>query len=119
MNCNPYKFYLLIAFILCVSIGIFLCYFTAFHSLWIYLIALNLITFLFFGYDKYQSIQRDIRVPESVLHLLALLGGTIGAFFGQLFFRHKTRKLKFKVVFYTIVFMQIGMIMWWKLRQNR
>ena len=119
MNTNPYKFFLLLALILSVGIGIALWYFTPIHLLWIYLITLTLITFLFYGYDKYQAINRNTRIPEIVLHLLTLAGGTIGAVAGQLLFRHKTKKLSFRVVFIIIAVVQIGLIMWRYLYNNK
>lgn len=94
-----------------------LWYFTRIHPLWIYLLTLSLITFLFYGYDKYQAINQNTRIPEAILHLIALAGGTVGAFAGQLFFRHKTKKLSFRVIFITIAVVQIGLILWWYVRR--
>jgi len=84
-----------------------LWYFTRIHPLWICLLTLSLITFLFYGYDEYQAINQNTRILELVLHLLALAGGTIGAFANLLFFRHKTKKLSFRVIFIIIVIVQI------------
>jgi len=50
------------------------------------------------------------RVPEAVLHGLALVGGTPGALAGQAMFRHKTRKPSFRRVFASIVLLQILLI---------
>jgi uncharacterized membrane protein YsdA (DUF1294 family) len=119
MHPNPYKFYLLLALILSIVMGIVLRYFTRIHPLWIYLITITLITFLFYGYDKYQAINQKSRIPEVVLHLLALAGGTIGAFAGQFFFRHKTKKLSFRVVFITIAVIQIGIVLWWYMSKSQ
>ncbi len=115
---NPYKFFLLLALILSVVIGIALWHFTRIHPLWSYLITITLITFLFYGYDKYQAINQNTRIPETVLHLLALAGGTIGAFAGQFTFHHKTKKLSFRVIFIIIVIVQIGIILWWYLSKS-
>jgi uncharacterized membrane protein YsdA (DUF1294 family) len=38
------------------------------------------------------------------------MGGTVGAFLGQVLFRHKTKKWKFQLVFIFIVVMQVGAI---------
>ncbi len=115
---NPYKFFLLLALILSIVTGIALWHFTPIHALWIYLLTLTLITFFFYGYDKYQAINQKSRIPEAVLHLLALAGGTIGAIAGQLLFRHKTKKLSFRVVFIIIAVIQIGLILWGYLREK-
>ena len=116
---NPYKFFLLLALILSAGIGIALWHFTRIHPLWIYLLTLTLLNFLFYGYDKYQAINRNTRIPEAVLHLLTLAGGTIGAIAGQLLFRHKTKKLSFRVVFIIIMVVQIGVIAWWCLSKSK
>lgn len=63
-----------------------------------YLIAINLTTFLAYWYDKIISHSSKIRVPENVLHILELLGGSIIALISQSYFRHKTKKESFKNV---------------------
>lgn len=110
---NPYKFYFLIAFGVLTIIVIALWKLTAIHPLWIYLIAISLLTFCFYGNDKYQAIRQKSRIPELVLHILALAGGSIGALAGQLIFHHKTKKLKFQVIFILIAAAQISLIIWW------
>ena len=55
-------------------------------------------TFALYGFDKRRAISRSGRVPESVLHGLALLGGFPGGWVGRAVFRHKTRHLSFLVV---------------------
>jgi uncharacterized membrane protein YsdA (DUF1294 family) len=113
---NPYRFFFLAAVILLVGIGIALWQFTSLHPAWIYLIAVSVITFLFYGYDKFQARQNKTRIPEMVLHLLALAGGTIGAFLGQILFRHKTNKWQFQLVFILIILAQLGLIVWWVMK---
>ena len=109
---NPYRYYLLIAVILLLSIGISICKFTTIYPLWIYLVSITLITFFFYGYDKHNAIKNKNRVPELVLHLLALVGGSIGALAGQYIFHHKTKKLKFQIVFILIAIAQISLVVW-------
>lgn len=75
--------------------------------LWAILIGLNMITFLFYGFDKSGAVRGGLRIPEVVLHLLALLGGSPAALLGQMIFRHKTRKLTFRIIFVLIVLVQI------------
>ena len=49
--------------------------------------------------DKHRAIQgKKERIPESVLHLLALFGGGLGALYGQQRYRHKTQKPVFQWV---------------------
>lgn len=61
------------------------------------LIIWNAIVFFVYGYDKHQSKRRKQRVSEKLMLLFAGLLGGIGALAGMLFFRHKTRKWKFKI----------------------
>lgn len=72
-----------------------------------YLIGINFVTLLGYGYDKRQAIVGRGRVPEVVLHVTALLGGSPGGLAAQGLFRHKTRKLKFKLIFVAIVVFQL------------
>ena len=57
----------------------------------------NGIAFAMFGIDKRNARANSFRVPETRLLGLALIG-PFGAFGGMLFFRHKTRKVKFLLV---------------------
>ncbi|KON32936.1 MAG: hypothetical protein AC479_06215 [miscellaneous Crenarchaeota group-6 archaeon AD8-1] len=66
-------------------------------SLQILLIVTNIISLTVFGIDKLKSKRRSYRIPESRLLMIAFFG-PFGAFFGMLFFRHKTRKIKFLLV---------------------
>jgi uncharacterized membrane protein YsdA (DUF1294 family) len=53
--------------------------------------------------DKRKSLTRQWRTPERTLHLLELLGGWPGGLVAQQVFRHKTRKLSYQVIFWSIV----------------
>ena len=63
----------------------------------IILIILSLITFLLFGMDKRKAAKHKWRIPEATLLLFSVFGG-IGGLMGMLFFRHKTRKWKFRIL---------------------
>jgi uncharacterized membrane protein YsdA (DUF1294 family) len=54
--------------------------------------------FAMYGIDKRQAQNDGWRVPEIVLHGLALIGGIVGAWAGRYVFRHKTQKSAFTVV---------------------
>jgi uncharacterized membrane protein YsdA (DUF1294 family) len=58
--------------------------------------AMNIATFVAFGFDKQQARNKRWRVSERNLLLMAALGGWVGAKSGQVFFRHKTFKTPFK-----------------------
>ena len=107
---NPKKHFSLLSVILIAAFSAVLLYFTKLNILYSYLISLNSITFLIYGYDKYQAKRIGMRIPEIVLHLLTLIGGALGALLGQLIFRHKNKKMKFIVVFWAIVIVQVIVI---------
>ncbi len=48
--------------------------------------------FAAYGVDKWQATHGGWRIPEVVLHGLALIGGVVGAWAGRAVFRHKTQK---------------------------
>ena len=64
---------------------------------YLYLLAVNLITFLTFGWDKWMAKRDRRRVPEKRLFLLAGLLGSVGAWLGMQVFRHKTKHTSFVV----------------------
>ena len=80
-----------------------------------YLVSITAVTFLAYGFDKQQGANSSWRVPEVVLHGLTLAGGTLGALGGQVVFRHKTRKSKFRAVFTVIVGLQLILVIIWVL----
>lgn len=61
-------------------------------------IAFNLISFYLFYEDKRRAIKHGDRISENTLILISLFF-PIGSLFSMLLFRHKTRKLKFKLVY--------------------
>jgi uncharacterized membrane protein YsdA (DUF1294 family) len=73
-----------------------------------YLAAVNATTLALYGYDKRQAVVGRPRIPELVLHVAALGGGSPGALLGQGLFRHKTRKIRFQAVFVVIILLQIA-----------
>jgi uncharacterized membrane protein YsdA (DUF1294 family)/cold shock CspA family protein len=60
-------------------------------------------TYLAYAWDKHRAKQKGWREPESMLHLLELLGGWPGAFVAQCRLRHKRTKLRYQVIFWLIV----------------
>ena len=77
-----------------------------------YLLVMNLVAFLVFGLDKWKA-KRKVkneavrRVPERVLFLLALLGGSVGALLGMKAFHHKTLHKTFRFGIPIILALQI------------
>ena len=72
----------------------------------LYLLVINTITLVVFGFDKVQAL-RDSRyvrrVSENTLLGLSLLGGIIGGMIAMILFRHKVRKISFIAKFIGVV----------------
>lgn len=62
------------------------------------LVIWNVLTFLLMGYDKYQAIHHQWRVPEKTLLTAAFAMGGAGCWAGATVFRHKTRKTQFRIL---------------------
>lgn len=73
----------------------------------IYLIVMNAAAFLVMLADKNRAKKKLWRVPEAVLFILALLGGSLGIWAGMYLGRHKTRHIKFVIVIPLILVLQI------------
>jgi len=63
----------------------------------LYLISINLIAFLCMKIDKLHAQKNKPRISERSLMFIALIGGTLGIWFGMFWNRHKTKKLKFSL----------------------
>ncbi len=64
----------------------------------LYLIIINIISFICYGIDKYRSIKNKFRISEKSLFILSFLGGMIGSIIGMRLFHHKTKKYYFYIV---------------------
>lgn len=73
----------------------------------IYLILINLITFLAMYIDKRKAKKGKRRIPEKTLFVLVGLGGGIGGILGMYLFRHKTKKTRFVIGFPAILIFEI------------
>ena len=72
-----------------------------------YLLAINAVTFIVYGIDKYKAKKAKWRIPEATLLLLAVLGGSVGAWVGMKVWHHKTMHKKFKYGIPAILLIQI------------
>ena len=78
------------------------------HSYLIYyLLAINAVAFIMYGIDKYKAKKAKWRISEATLLLLAVLGGSIGAWMGMKVWHHKTMHKKFKYGIPAILLIQI------------
>ena len=76
----------------------------------IYLIVINIISFLAMWIDKEKAKKNKWRISESALFTLSILGGSIGGLIGMYTFRHKTKKARFTIGIPVILFLQIVLI---------
>ncbi len=75
-----------------------------------YFAAMNLIAFSLAGIDKRRAKRHAFRIPESVLFLFALAGGSAGMLLGMLVFRHKTKKKRFMIGIPLILILQLALV---------
>lgn len=82
----------------------------------IYLLVINLLTFLIMWWDKHEAKIGDWRVSEQFLFILVLLGGGIGGIAGMYTFRHKTKKWYFKFGFPAILIIEISIFLYYLIK---
>ena len=72
-----------------------------------YLLAVNIATFLLYGIDKYKARKGRWRISEATLLMMAVIGGSIGAWSGMRLWHHKTMHKKFKYGIPIIIILQV------------
>ncbi len=77
-----------------------------------YFIAVNLVAFFVFSIDKLRAKNGRWRIPESMLLLLAVIGGSAGAYSGMKLWHHKTLHNKFRFGIPVIMFLQLAIIVY-------
>ena len=77
------------------------------HVIVIYLVVINVMTFLTFGIDKWKAKKSKWRIREAALLMLALLGGSVGAWLGMKVWHHKTLHKKFQYGIPAIFILQL------------
>ena len=75
-----------------------------------YLLAINAVTFIVYGIDKYEAKKEMWRISEATLLMLAVLGGSIGVWIDMRVWRDKTMHKKFKYGIPVILLIQIALI---------
>ncbi|MFC2039123.1 DUF1294 domain-containing protein [Chloroflexota bacterium] len=78
----------------------------------VWLVAVSVLTFILYGYDKAQARKGGWRVKEKALHGLALIGGFPGGWAGRSVFRHKTKKRFFLFVLVISTVIHLGLAYW-------
>lgn len=63
----------------------------------IYIVIINIISFIMYYIDKRLAIKHKYRIPEKVLILFSIFGGSLGSLLSMSLFHHKTKHLKFLI----------------------
>ena len=77
-----------------------------------YLLFINIITFMMYGIDKLKAKKGKWRISEATLLMMAIVGGSIGAWAGMQIWHHKTMHKKFRYGIPTIIIMQIALVVY-------
>ena len=77
-----------------------------------YLLAINALSFILFGLDKYKAKKGKWRISEATLLMIAVIGGSIGAWAGMRLWHHKTMHKKFKYGIPIIIIMQVSLVVY-------
>ena len=77
------------------------------HDFLIYLAIVNAFTFIIYGIDKLKAKEHWWRISETTLLLLAVIGGSVGAWIGMKVWHHKTLHKKFKYGVPVIFLLQV------------
>lgn len=83
------------------------------NNIIIYIIIINIISFLAMWIDKKKAKYGKWRISESTLFMLVLLGGGIGGILGMYIFRHKTKKARFTFGFPIILLFEIFVVIYY------
>ena len=78
-----------------------------------YLLAVNALTFLLYGIDKYKAKKSQWRISEATLMMMAVIGGSLGAWAGMRLWHHKTMHKKFKYgIPIIIIILQVALVVY-------
>ena len=77
-----------------------------------YLVIINIIAFIVYGIDKLEAKRGKWHITEATLLLLAIIGGSIGAWCGVKVWHHKTLHKKFRYGIPLIIALQTAMFLY-------
>ena len=78
----------------------------------IYILSINVVTFIIFGIDKRKARNNHSRISEKALLNYCLLGGGVGALLAMEYFRHKTQKWSFLLKYYVIIILWLFLVIY-------
>lgn len=73
----------------------------------LYLLSINAISFVLFGFDKFLAIKNKRRIPEKELFTVSTIGGAFGSMLAILVFNNKISKATFMWRFMFIFLLNI------------
>ena len=77
----------------------------------VWVLAWTVIAFALMGIDKAKAKRHKQRIPEKMLFLSAILGGSVGSLF-----RHKTKHWSFRIGMPVILLVQVALLLLWSFR---
>ncbi len=83
----------------------------SFDLILLYIVIVNLVSFIMMGVDKRKAQKRAFRIPEATLFVLAVIGGSLGSIIGMHLFHHKTRHWYFLYGMPVILALQVILIL--------
>lgn len=118
---HPFLFYAILFFGLTLAGTLAIWYLLRWDIVLAWIISITVVTLAAYRFDKSIAGSERVRVPERVLLLLALAGGSLGAILGMYFIgaHHKTSKTSFMLPFYAILVVQVvivGFYFWTRLQ---
>jgi uncharacterized membrane protein YsdA (DUF1294 family) len=116
---RPFLFYAILFFGLTIAGTLAIYLILQWDVVIAWLISITLVTLFAYRMDKMIAGSERTRVPERILLLLALAGGSLGAILGMYFVgeHHKTSKSSFMIPFYVILAVQVvlvGVYVWFR-----
>ena len=78
-----------------------------FYLILYYLLFINLFACIITAVDKYKATHQKWRIPEKVLMLVTILGGSVGMYLTMRIIHHKTRHKKFMIGIPIIFVLQV------------
>ncbi len=81
------------------------------YILLLYLVAVNIFTFILMWWDKRKAKMKEWRIAEATFLLLSFIGGALGLFVGMFKFRHKTLKRSFRAV--AVISLIVSLLIYW------
>ncbi|TAH54320.1 MAG: DUF1294 domain-containing protein [Chloroflexota bacterium] len=117
MKRHPFLFYAILFFGLTLAGTLAIWWILKWDIVLAWLISIMVVTLFAYRFDKGIAGSERTRVPERILLLLALAGGSLGAILGMFFIgdRHKTSKTSFMLPFIGILIVQailVGIYFW-------